>query len=290
MEISDIIEGSNNRLLTGISKIEREFLNFILKYVAEEFDMSGGKISNTTANKQKLISLRKQLIDAFKSKAAPDTLRDYLADFDSITELNMKLIENEVTKAEFEKLTVDRFSMEKQILTQSVVDTLSNKPTIIDSFTPAVRQSLFESIALNRTLKQTQARLKEAIVSDKKDSPLLRYVKQVSKDAINQYSGAIQDKARDIYGLDGFRYIGSLQDNSRKTCIDLVKGTGEFKDLSLGGNKYKVEDIPKIIDRAKNNDGWNPDTTPASFATLRGGYGCRHEVRYIRLLPSDLEN
>jgi hypothetical protein len=42
MEISDIIEGSNNRLLTGISKIEREFLNFILKYVAEEFDMSGG--------------------------------------------------------------------------------------------------------------------------------------------------------------------------------------------------------------------------------------------------------
>ena len=288
-DLLNIIQESDSRLYKGVSEIEQEFIKFVAQYVSEEFEMSGGKISNTTANKQKLIALRKKLIDAFQSKAAPDALRNYLADFDSVAELNVKLLENSISKSEFEKLTIENFSLEKQILSQSVIDTLSNKPTIVDSFTPAIRQTLFESIALNRTLKQTQAKLKEAISTEKKDSSLMRYVKQISKDSINQYSGSIQDKASQLYELDGFRYVGSLQDNSRSTCVNLVKGKGEFERLSLGGNKYKVEDIPKIISLSKDNDGWNPDTKPETFATLRGGYGCRHQVVYFKLLPSDLE-
>ena len=153
-DLLNIIQESDSRLYKGVSEIEQEFIKFVAQYVSEEFEMSGGKISNTTANKQKLIALRKKLIDAFQSKAAPDALRNYLADFDSVAELNVKLLENSISKSEFEKLTIENFSLEKQILSQSVIDTLSNKPTIVDSFTPAIRQTLFESIALNRTLKQ----------------------------------------------------------------------------------------------------------------------------------------
>lgn len=286
-QLIESLEQTNINLYKGLAGIEQEFMTFILEYVTEEFDVENGKIRNNIINRQKLISLRKAVIKAFKNKAATDTLQAYLADFDSVAELNIKLLENSITKAEFEKLTIDKFNIEKQVFALNVIDALSNKETIIDLFTPKVRQSLFESIALNRTLKQTRAKLKESIISDKNDSPLLRHIKTISKDSINQFSGAVQDKARELYQLDGFRYIGSLQDNSRSTCVNLVRGDGEYKDISLGGNKYRVSDIPKIIARSQDNDGWNPDTTIESFATLRGGYGCRHQVVFFRLLENE---
>ena len=52
-DLLNIIQESDSRLYKGVSEIEQEFIKFVAQYVAEEFEMSGGKISNTTANKQK---------------------------------------------------------------------------------------------------------------------------------------------------------------------------------------------------------------------------------------------
>jgi len=289
-KILAIIEGSQDKLTLSTKDIEKEILSSVLKYFKDEFDIVGGKIINNLKNKRLLLSIKERILKIFDNKSGATTVKDYLNDFDEIEKLNISLLKNEISVSEYESLKSENFNVTKQILTQNIVDTLSNKPTIIDQFTPNVRRTLFESIVFQRTFKEAEKALNESILSEgKKDSTLLRYVKQVSKDNINQYDGYIQDYAREQFGMDGFMYLGRIQDNSRYTCIHLKAGSGEYKSLSLGGNKYKVSDIPKIIELSKNNPGWNPDTTFANFGTNRGGFSCNHAIKFFKLLPSDLK-
>lgn len=289
-KILAILEGSQSFLAKSTKDIEKEFLNAVLTHFKDQFDIVDGRLVNNLKNKRLILGIKQNLLKVFENKSGASTLTSYLNDFDEIEKLNISLLKNEISVSEYETLKSENFSIAKEILTQNIVDTLSNKPTIIDQFTPNIRRTLFDSIVFQRTYKQAEKALKESILSEgKKDSTLLRYVKQISKDNINQYDGHIQDYAKEKFGLDGFMYLGRIQDNSRYTCIHLKAGSGEYSDLSLGGNKYKVSDIQKIIDRSKDNPGWNPDTTVSNFATNRGGFSCNHAVRFFKLLPSDLK-
>ncbi len=116
-----------------------------------------------------------------------------------------------------------------------------------------------------------------------------RYAGQVATDSLNGYDGAVNDVIRDSFQLDGFRYVGSLIDDSRQNCIELVNGSGEFEKFAIRPGTYRTEDLQAIIDIAKYRPGWNPATTTQTFAQYRGGYRCRHQVIYFRLKPEENE-
>lgn len=280
-ELFEILEGSTDSFWKNIAKVEKSFSAQILEWAIKNLDFNNGKISNSLANKQKLMRLKDQMIKAFNFDENEAAISKYLKDIDSVENINYKLLEDQTKKTTIEKVG---FNLEKQLLFDDTINLLTNKTSFTELILPDLRQTLFRGIVGNLTFKQLEKEVERSLLSTDKDSNLLRYTKQISRDAISQYDGAIQAKALEIYKFNAFRYTGSLIETSRKTCIGLVKGEGEYKDLIIPNYRsvaYFTKDIQKIIDRSKDNVGWNPETNVSNFAILRGGFSCRHGVRFF---------
>ena len=97
---------------------------------------------------------------------------------------------------------------------------------------------------------------------------LTRYVTQISRDALYQFSGLANQVIAVEYGLNAYEYVGSLVDDSRPQCQRWVeKQVLFFSELQ--------EEINWALDNGK---GMIPSTTPQNFAIYRGGYNCQHEA------------
>ncbi|MFN9108950.1 MAG: hypothetical protein ACK5XN_02555, partial [Bacteroidota bacterium] len=106
-----------------------------------------------------------------------------------------------------------------------------------------------------------------------------RYVKQVSRDALGQFDGQINAKIADEFGLDAFRYVGSIIDDSRSQCVRWV-----------GKRILEKSEMQSEINWANNNgSGMIPGTTPENFLVYRGGYNCRHRAIPFKLTKSQRE-
>ena len=273
-----------------VKGLEKSFLRRIQKLL-ERFNLRRGRITNSKRNRRLLNNVDRLLDEGFKEIPLTDEVSKYLKKFDLIDEFNRSIYEKTLTRKEAKRLTnvFEKFQPERTRIINDITKRLTNTDVLNVNIIKPVRDILFESVIFERTFAEADRALREEVLTvEGSDSRLLKYTRQITTDALNQSDGATQDIIRSEYDLDGFAYIGSLIKTSRLNCVDLINGTGIFKDLSLGRGKYKVEDIPTIISRARGRAGFNPATTPETFAKYRMGFNCRHHIRFIRLLPRDL--
>jgi hypothetical protein len=93
---------------------------------------------------------------------------------------------------------------------------------------------------------------------------------------LNQFDGQVNSAIANEFGLDAYRYVGSLIDDSRAQCIRWA-----------GKQVLLKEDLAKEISWATaNGTGMIAGTTPENFATFRGGYNCRHSAIPFKLTAS----
>jgi hypothetical protein len=142
-----------------------------------------------------------------------------------------------------------------------------------------VVQPLKQRISQNLIAGATNAEL-ETVISDyfKTDESLgrlTRYVNSIATDALNNYAGLINNEYRKEYGLDKFRYVGSLIDDSRGQCRHWTS-----KDV-ITVEELETE-IPVAIEggflggfKCSGMKDW---TNIDNFTIERGGYNCRHEA------------
>lgn len=63
-----------------------------------------------------------------------------------------------------------------------------------------------------------------------------KYVTQISRDTLNQFDGQINGRIAEEYGLNAFRYVGSIIEDSRPQCVQWVAMRTLLK-----------EDLPALI-------------------------------------------
>ena len=122
-------------------------------------------------------------------------------------------------------------------------------------------------------------------VGDPQNSFFVKYVKQVSTDAINQFGRQYAYTASADLGLTWFRYAGSNIQTTRPFCLacterqyfnikeipDLLKG--DFPEFAANGGKiYEKYGLPQ---------GMYPETDTGNFHALLGGYNCGHQYRPV---------
>jgi hypothetical protein len=108
-----------------------------------------------------------------------------------------------------------------------------------------------------------------------------RYIKQITTDALNQYSAQYMDVVSNDLNLQWYSYNGPRRLTSRKFCIamvakrffyrkeipNLIKGLfPEFR--SAGGTLYSNTNLPHGMVAGTNSD---------NFLIYRGGYNCPHQ-------------
>lgn len=237
-------------------------------------------------------------LDKIVTKGIKPGISDYLTTFDKVDDLNSALyselgvrsISPQITTAKL--LTVDLLS-----------DRLTNYPTLSKELTQPIKQILSRNLLVGATFADAERELRTFLTTtiDPQTGDtfghLNRYAKQLTRDALNQYDGAVKTQIQRDLKMTHFRYIGSMIKTTRSNCRHMItKGPvtemgrnkqpqtiqNRFADLRQDDGGYLVADIPTIIERSRGGGGWNPATTPENYFVNRGGFNCRHEaIPYI---------
>lgn len=236
-----------------------------------------------------LARLEEKILNALAQSGYGNNVEDLLKAFPDLEEINEKYYQ----KAE--KLSAKNALKGSQRINEhvkQVIDQLRGggaKEGILKPIENLIRQQ----ILLKRPVKEVEILLRNEIISN---NLLGRYAGQIAVDALSQFDGIINDEVRVKYDLKNFFYIGSLIETSRPICDhirDTYKSAISINNLDKildefcpngipSEEKISYETVNKKKVKAKKGSGMYKGTNSGNFSTYRGGYGCRHEVKWTR--------
>lgn len=258
-----IFDNSENQFLRSVKGAEVLIYEELIK-ILNTLDISNGKLQSNTKAENFLMSMDKKIYDALKKADYNNSVLKYTRNFNEVAQ-NTKDLQSVLNGINITDAQINPFL---KIEVNNTIDKLTGSGMAKDFINP-VRQSLYRNIMLGADVTSVEQTLKEFVVSSAQgDSKLLRYVKQTSRDAMQQFDGTLQQNISNELGLNALRYVGSLIKDSRKQCVRWVNDGILLK-----------ENLAEEIRWALNNgSGMNKETTVDNFIIFRGGYNCRHRA------------
>ncbi len=270
------IETINNDLFQSLDPTQQTIFEAVKKHIAK-MKTQDGKIIFDDTNTDMVNEIDQVIAKAIKASKYPQAVRNYLSDWNMINKFNFDVHRdvNELSKKELE----DLINPIQKAMTEQTLTGLTGSG-VNTNFIEPVRQGIFQNIVAGSTITDLENYLTTYILGNPNvDGLLSRYVKQVSRDALNQYDGQVNAKIAEEFGLDAFRYVGSLIDDSRPQCRRWVNM-----------RVIQKSDLDSQINWATNNGtGMIPGTNAENFAVFRGGYNCRHSAIPFKLTKSQRE-
>lgn len=260
-----IFDRSEIELQNSVKDAEVAIFDELIKLL-NSVDVSAGKLQTNSKTENFLMSMDKKIYDALKKADYNKSVLKYTQNFsligDNIQEVHSKFNKVNITDAQINPFL--------RIEVNNTIDKLSGSGMAKDFINP-IRESLYRNIMLGDEITTVEKTLRDFVISSEgNDSKLMRYVKQTSRDAMQQFDGTIQANIANELKLNALRYVGSLIKDSRKQCIRWVSDNGGI---------IKLEDLQEEIDWAfANGSGMNPLTTLLTFFIFRGGFNCRHRA------------
>lgn len=258
-----IFDNSENELIETVNRAEVVIFDELIKLL-NTVDVSGGKLITNSKAENFLMSMDAKIYRALQKADYNNSVLKYTKNFKLVAD-NTREIHSAFNNI---SITDSQINPILKIEVNNTVDKLTGSGMAKDFINP-VRESLYRNIMLGAEVTSVEKSLREFVISTHgKDSKLSKYVKQVSRDAIQQFDGTIQANIAKELELNAKRYIGSLIRDSRKQCIRWV---------AQNGGVILLEDLADEIRWAFNNgSGMNPQTNVDTFDIFRGGYNCRH--------------
>lgn len=249
---------------------EKKIFDEIMKYVSA-VNITSGRLSSNEKTQNFLLSLENKIRAAFKDGGYNQAVKDLLTDFDKIAENKIKLHDALNKK----RITMAMIEPVKRIEVQKTLDNLIGAGISKDIIYP-VRQGLYRQILVGGKVEDLEQQIRDYVYSRKdKDSKLLQYSSQIAIDSINQFGGTIEGVLADEFGLNAFRYIGSIIKDSRAQCRFWV-------DKGILPKEELESEIETALDGEELNgrkcSGMIPGTNTTNFSIYRGGYRCRHQA------------
>jgi hypothetical protein len=270
------METINNDLFQSLDPTQQTIFEAVKKHVSK-MKTADGKIIFDDTNTEMVNEIDQVIANAIKRSKYPSSVQSYLSDWKIINEFNYTVHKdvNELSKSELEGLINP---IQKQITEQTLTGLTGSG--VNTNFIEPIRQGIFQNIVAGTSISDLEKYLTTYILGNPNvDGLFSRYVKQVSRDALNQYDGQVNAKIAEEFGLDAFRYVGSLIDDSRPQCRRWVNM-----------RVIQKEDLAKELSWATNNGtGMIPGTNAENFAVYRGGYNCRHSAIPFKLTKSQRE-
>lgn len=264
---------AENDLLGDFQNIEKKIFDAVKKKI-NTMNIEGGKILFDDTNTAIVNEIDAVIQKALQGSNYPSQVNDFLRSFETIKQFNFDAQKsvNDISQKELSDLInpIQKANVEQTLegLTGTGVST---------NFIQPVREGIFKNIVAGTTISDMETYLSNYILSNpERMSGLKRYVTQVSRDSLNQFDGQVNSNIAQTFGLDAFRYVGSLIEDSRPQCVRWV-----------GKNVLLLDELQNEINWANNNGtGMIPGTTPNNFAVFRGGYNCRHSAIPFKLTKS----
>lgn len=267
------IVDSENQLLDGFDGIERDIYNSVLKKV-RTFDQKDGKIIFDDDTVTGINEINGIVAKSIQDSKYVGKVRDYLRDFETIKQFNFDIHQdiNDLSPGELSDLINP---VQRQIVNQTLQNLTGQG--VNTNFIDPLREGIFKNIVAGTTITDLEGYLNAFInTNPERMGQFKRYVSQVSRDALNQFDGQVNSRIAEEFGLDAFRYVGSIIEDSRPQCVRWV-----------GLGVITAENLSNELSWAySNGTGMIPGTTVDNFAVYRGGYNCRHSAIPFKLTKS----
>ncbi len=282
-KVNDIIDKklkamdvADARFLTGFEPIEKKIYDAVRKKVLN-MNFESGKSLFDDENVQIINELNDVISNAIASSGYPAKVNEYLRSFETIKEFNFDAHRdvNDLSTDEMEELINP---VQKQV-TQQTIDGLTGSG-IDTQFIQPMKEGIFKNIVSGATITDLETYLKGYILSDELNlGKFKKYTTQIARDTLNQFDGQVNSRIANEFGLNAFKYVGSLIEDSRPQCVRWVgKGTLLLEELQT-----------EISWANSNGSGMIPGTTPDNFSIYRGGYNCRHSAIPFKMTKSQIE-
>ena len=250
------------------------------------FSLKSGKLVSDEGNRRLMADITRNTKKVVRGVDLTDTINAFLPKFDEVDTLNEGIYKQIVGTG----ATFPDSSPMKELAIQQLISAFDDLKGLESGFEIPLRRRLFEAVTLNMELNAAVEYLRAYIVGETEaGGNLAHYGRTIAKDLLNGYTGYADWQIAKANGLDGFYFTGPLVKNSRQTCIDMVNGSGEFEELAIEPGLFAVDDIPKIVDLAKDNKGFRPETTAETYPIFRNGYNCEHLLVFVPLSNAEKE-
>lgn len=283
MTVGDIAAEYEERLTKDIDKVSQKLYDILLREIAK-FTVNG----KLTADKAQLAILEETIRQSLVQAGYTTAMNEYFGGFPKVVELNEGYYQKQ-------GISITPMLGDSQLIEEvksRVTNDLRGAGMNRDLVRP-LAELLREGALLNRSYQEAADSLKNALIE--KAYPT-RYVVQVSKDAISMYDGAIQDEIRIRFKATRFYYVVGLKETSRPFCVHMKEKFGSKpitdKQLKKALDEYCPNGQPSqeeitfttvngVTETKKKGSGMMENTFVDNFGQKRGGYQCRHDVRWI---------
>jgi len=269
-------DAENERIKKEIERVNNKFSALLIEYIAK-FSVRGQLEYDDS-----MAFLEQDIAKILKEAGYSDAISGY---FEYFTKILTSTISNYTRVAEVEQALSQ--SRSADLITQSTTDSLKGlgiKENIINPLAKQIRTF----ILTGGTYNDLKGFLKNSIENNGK---LTQYVTQITVDAFSQYDGALQNEIKTKFKPTKFYYIGDEIETSRPFCTHMKDTYGSspisIEQLEKDLNEYCHNGIPseKSITingkQKKKGAGMLEGTTVTNFDINRGGFQCRHKVRWI---------
>ena len=259
--LEDIILSANEEFLARLLDIQDIIYNRVLVKIKDLEIDSAGMIRQSQANRAILNDVSTAFSQAIKQSGYLNEVETYLAVIPKLDQLaeNYFMSVSDAFKPNRQFMA----SLQKNVI-QSLETQLFN-----EGLESQIKRPLMDIISMNINsggqfsgfLDQVRAYIKG---NGDIDGKLLSYARTLTRDALFNYSRAVQQAVTNDLGLVWYFYTGGLIKTSRQFCIDRSDKFWHVSEIrQWAGMEWA---------------GKRPDTTESSIFIYLGGYNCAHSL------------
>lgn len=260
-----------------------------VQMLVKDLDLKGDKIANTVKNVKAIGALKKKIEKIILSKEYISNVKDYVKAFDQVSTLqNAYFNDLSSTAGPAELLN----AVKKQSIDQAV--TSLTESGISANVTEGIQGILKRNITGSGSYTDLVDQMRNYILTNESGiGALERYSKQITTDALNQFSAQYSQTLSADLQNNWFIYVGSNKETTREFCRLLTAKKwihkSEIPDIVNG-----IIDGKKVSISPKTGV-WNggiPGTNSNNFQVNRGGYGCDHQLLPVNdiFVPKNLRD
>ena len=283
MTVTSAIEKSFNEYVKEIEKINKKLFSIIVSHISDF--VVDGKFDTSLSNVAKIKTF---LIDALKKSGYVKATNEYMKLVDTIKEINTSWYDKEsinISKS-FDNLLVKN--------SENAINNVLRGDELIRNIVEPLNKSLTNQLILKSDFKETYRNL-DNIINEKRIIP--SYIENVAYDVMLEHDGNINNVVKLENKLKYMYWIGSEIESTRPICSHIKDKYGSKAisedQMQIVLDEYCPNGIPskksityttvngKTFTREKGS-GMKQGTNLENISEKRGGYKCRHEVKYTR--------
>lgn len=277
-EIQTLLKAIDESVTTFISDLpaaERKIYAELLELTKGLKTDKLGRIKNNATNIRQLSRITKEVEKIVLSKPYLSKVKAFASSYNDIAKLN-NLYFSSVAVEFTPKALLDEI---KKVNIETTVDQLT-RSGIGGSFSNDIKTVLKRNITSGGSYSELANSLRETIIGvEGEDGRLVKYAKQITTDAVNQYNAQYTKAITEDLGFEWFIYQGANLTTSRDFCKAMTKKryfhVSEIPELLKG----EVDGVSVPINPKTDLPyGMIEDTNEDNFQVNRGGYQCGHQI------------